>query len=420
MIVVGQSLNVTFTTSADSISVDSVLATNLNTNQSVVIPGNETLILEQSSGIEHLTAHENNINLYPNPFNSKSTLVFGQSKGENVRITLHNIAGQTIYLEENYLEAGEHHYELSVNKEGIYLINITSANETFTYKAICTESQGFPVEMNHIGFSYGRVLKTSLPTSNQNQYKLAYSPDQVMHFECCGGKHTNIFTDTVVTTIDYEVEFFDCTDPDGRTYNVVKIGDQVWMEENLAYLPEINSPPQGSDTIKHYYVYDYEGNNVKDAKSTDQYMKYGVLYNWCATLDGDSLSEDNTTTIQGICPDGWHLPSSEEFSPLTNVYVTWRSNLRSTEEWVEGWNGNNRTGFNAYPGGYRANYGTDTFFKEVHAGAFFWTTTLFESDEPVWDNYVRILKLLMFGQIGERPGWSNFSEGLSVRCIKDE
>jgi uncharacterized protein (TIGR02145 family) len=87
---------------------------------------------------------------------------------------------------------------------------------------------------------------------------------------------------------------------DGKVYKTVKIGDQWWMAENLAWLPEVDSI--GKKTSLRYSVYGYKGQSVAEAKATDYYKTYGVLYNW-----KDALT---------VCPDGWHLPSEEEWFTL--------------------------------------------------------------------------------------------------------
>jgi len=54
--------------------------------------------------------------------------------------------------------------------------------------------------------------------------------------------------------------------------------------------------------VNHYYVYGYEGTNISEAKATANFINFGVLYNWPAAISS--------------CPDGWHLPSDQEFKIL--------------------------------------------------------------------------------------------------------
>src|SRR5690554_1847166 len=128
---------------------------------------------------------------------------------------------------------------------------------------------------------------------------------------------------------------------DGNEYNWVQIGDQVWMVENLKYLPSVVGPGTGSQTTPHYYVYGYDGTNVADAKATDNYATYGVLYNW--------------TTAMNACPDGWHLPSDAEWTELTD-YLGGESvaggklKETGTTHWASPNTGaTNETGFTALP-----------------------------------------------------------------------
>ena len=58
----------------------------------------------------------------------------------------------------------------------------------------------------------------------------------------------------------------------------------------------------GSDDVPYYYVYGYDGTNVSEAKSSENYDVYGALYNW----EASKIS----------CPNGWHLPSDEEWMEL--------------------------------------------------------------------------------------------------------
>jgi PKD repeat protein len=103
---------------------------------------------------------------------------------------------------------------------------------------------------------------------------------------------------------------------DGHVYRWVTIGNQVWMAENLAYLPDINPPEDYSPTIPLNYVYDYYDYNTDEAKALSNYSTYGVLYNWTAAMNGSSASSANPSGVQGICPEGWHLPSDDEWFDL--------------------------------------------------------------------------------------------------------
>ena len=151
-----------------------------------------------------------------------------------------------------------------------------------------------------------------------------------------------------------------CNDPimdqrDGQIYNTVQIGDQCWMAENLAYLPDVSPSSAGSETEPHYYVYDYQGTDTSDAKSTVNYQNLGVLYNWPATINA--------------CPDGWYLPTDNEWKILEGTVDSqypvgdpiwnnggWRGfdaglNLKSLSGWDNNGQGVDLFGFNGLPSG---------------------------------------------------------------------
>ncbi len=101
---------------------------------------------------------------------------------------------------------------------------------------------------------------------------------------------------------------------DGIKYKMVKIGDQVWMAENLKYLPEITGvTDKVSETTPGYYVLNYHGSSVSEAKATQNYNTFGVLYNWPAAMAGASESNLIPSGVRGVCPEGWHLPSMNEW-----------------------------------------------------------------------------------------------------------
>jgi len=202
---------------------------------------------------------------------------------------------------------------------------------------------------------------------------------------------------------DYEIAENDgtFTDPrDGQIYKIVRIGDRTWFAQNLNYTPDYN---------EHKYFY-YDGN-------ISYCDKYGKLYNW--------------PSANSLCPEGWHLPSQDEwesmfsylgspnvFNEVTGFCKTdiWKM-LKSSSGWPH--NGNNSSGFSALPGGlYYANV-----FVGLNTTSCWWSSTkdpkgvienmyVYSMDDSTTDLWEGIIRASF-------PS-SNGNYGIAVRCIKDE
>ena len=126
-------------------------------------------------------------------------------------------------------------------------------------------------------------------------------------------------------------------DRDGRAYEWVKIENQVWMAENLAYLPEMKNSYNSSATEPYYYVYGYFGFKLEEAMADPNYEAYGVLYNYPAALEA--------------CPAGWRLPTlAEEQILVANIGGASQSGTLievGNEHWSNNTTGTNTTGFTA-------------------------------------------------------------------------
>ncbi len=201
---------------------------------------------------------------------------------------------------------------------------------------------------------------------------------------------------------------------DGNTYKVVKIGDQIWMAENLKYLPNVVGPETGSKRKPFYYVQGYDGTKVSEAMATRNYEIYGVLYNWPAAMNEAKGSTANPSGVQGVCPCGWHLPSDAEWTQMTdylNINVA-GGKLKDTSAKI--WNSpntgaSNETGFTALAGGYRKEDGTFVSMGE---------------DSDFWSASERNCTYAWFRNIhfnDNDVGRNNFRKeiGFSVRCVKD-
>ncbi len=124
---------------------------------------------------------------------------------------------------------------------------------------------------------------------------------------------------------------------DGRAYEWVRIGPQVWMAENLAWLPVMKNSNNSSATDPYYYVYGYFGFNEDEAISEPNYDAYGVLYNYPASLEA--------------CPAGWRLPTlAEEKALVANIGGASQSGRlieTGNDHWSNNTTGTNATGFTA-------------------------------------------------------------------------
>jgi len=180
----------------------------------------------------------------------------------------------------------------------------------------------------------------------------------------------------------------------GQEYKTVQIGEQTWMAENLNYNAE------GSKCYKD---------------SDDNCAKYGRLYNWKTAMKGAPAVSPkysiNPSKVQGVCPEGWHLPSNREWNTFVNSVGGSSSagaKLKSTDGWND--NGTDEYGFSALPGGRINNEGKFAF---VNTYGYWWSAT--EADDDANARCRRINS--------ENENVSNVTVEktwmLSVRCVQD-
>ena len=166
---------------------------------------------------------------------------------------------------------------------------------------------------------------------------------------------------------------------DGKSYKIAKIGKQTWMAENL------NLEVKGSE------CYD---------KKPDNCAKYGRLYNWNAANQ--------------VCPEGWHLPSSEEWQTLVDFAggeLKAGAKLKAKSGWNKGeWDksgdGTDNYGFSALPGGFGS-----TFYHIGNYGNW-WSSTESNAKNArylaIYNTFENVYKM-------EMAKVATFS----VRCVMD-
>jgi uncharacterized protein (TIGR02145 family) len=199
---------------------------------------------------------------------------------------------------------------------------------------------------------------------------------------------------------------------DGNVYHTVTIGNQIWMAENLRYLPNVIFPSMTSSTTPYCYVYGYDGDDIYEAIASPNYITYGTLYNWPAAMAGSSSSTANPSGIQGICPTGWHLPSISEWDQLSTFLgemAGGKLKEAGTTHWTDPNVGaTNESGFTALPGG-ALYYGT---FDGLGLYGYWWSSSDLVPQIPYYRSLFN--NISAFGIDTDMP-----EIGLAVRCVKN-
>ena len=173
------------------------------------------------------------------------------------------------------------------------------------------------------------------------------------------------------------------TDPrDKESYEWIRIGNQVWMKENMHFAVQGGS---------------WSYNDFKDAGE-----KYGFLYDWPSALKA--------------CPRGWHLPADSEWTQLVDYlgggdFAGGKVMDTGTASWkAPNPFGTNETGFTALPAGYRHFTGV---FSEITTNAYFWSATD-HSEEFAFYRCLTWKRTNLYKYSGDKR------MGFSVRCVRDK
>jgi uncharacterized protein (TIGR02145 family) len=231
---------------------------------------------------------------------------------------------------------------------------------------------------------------------------------------------TKAYVDVLLQKIDQlENHLGIVKDYEGNLYNTIKIGNQLWMAENLKTTRYSNGDLIGTTTpatldisaeTTPKYQWAYAGNESNVAT-------YGRLYTWYAITD-----------TRNVCPAGWHVPSDAEWTALTD-YLTNNGygylgsggiakSLAATSGWTANASpgvvgndqaSNNRSGFGAFPGGYRqlgGNFGLMGDYGD------WWSAT-------EYDMYNAWLRELSYINSEVRKADASKANAGSVRCVRD-
>jgi len=260
------------------------------------------------------------------------------------------------------------------------------------YRALCDGKQYNPL----IQKCENNVILVKCGDAEYNPKTHACKDGKVFAFSKCGEAFYNPEThgcenDVLLPKCEemvYNPQTHDCSNGvlteglvdarDGKKYRIAKIGNQIWMAENLNY--------------------DASGKCYDNRLADSNCAKYGRLYNW--------------STAKTVCPAGWHLPSKSEYEVLDKVVGGEKAagkKLKSKNGWNKDGNGTDEFDFSALPGGFGYSDGS---FGDVGNGGNWWSA----SENNSFGAYRRSMYYYFEG-----TSWLSIDKSLlfSVRCLKD-
>ncbi len=415
------------------IQLDSILIENLTQGVDTTLYAPDTvLIVDYITGLSYEEKIDENTFFvsqnYPNPFKGKTKVNLYLPESNDIKISIRDILGREQLHYENTLKRGNHVFSFYPGNEKYYLLTITgkqtsktikmlNSNNNIATKGICRivytgsgdneisfKSQrainsfvfSFGDELKFTGYSeFGERIITDSPTASQT-YTFQYAVGAP-----CPGMPT-------------------ITDIDGNTYNTVQIDSQCWMKENLKTTTYQNGTPIPNVTDDNTWHNLTTGAYVWYDNDISWKNSYGALYNWHTTGDAN-----------GLCPTGWHVPSNDEWTVLTNfigginspqgnelkscrqVNSPLGGDCNTTEHprWNQDSNewGTDNYGFSGLPGGSRFYNGP---FNYIGDYGYWWSTT-----QSGLYNASGLYLGYNAGNV--YMGVNDVQIGFSVRCLRD-
>lgn len=425
-----QNYQIVFSGTGASTTVDIVQIENLTQCTSIEIGGSDILNLVQSTGISRTSISPlSTINVYPNPAVDICFFDFDANIAGSATISISDMSGKRIFYQQKLLPKGHNIFQLKGIKDGIYTLRVESPTYYYNSKIIGIGGNPQNIELMQIESIPEEIFneRTKSLLSEKTLTQMQYNEGDLLKITGKSGAYRTVFMLVAENSQTVNFEFIPCTDGDANSYAIVKIGNQWWMAENLNAGTFVSiTTPQVSGTK---FCQDVNGHE-------DPSCPMGGLYEWHNVLQGASACNGSgappndkcATPVQGLCPNGWHVPSHYELTTLernsgsspdafpynvTTVSILGTNegaNLKeacSTNWWAPNAGATNKTGFSALPGG-------DTWngvYEDFGQSCYIWTTT-----ETFFMAWVRGINYSLTN-IGR--SYYAVESGFTVRCLKD-
>jgi len=345
----------------------------------------------------------------PNPFTEQTIINIFLPEADHLHLSVINLLGQKVAIFENSLDAGNYSFVFYPGEDRSYILTATVNGLTKTIKMVSIN--------NHSAKQLSLNYKGAVETHARNKSSLdindfVYTLGDHLRFIGFAKNISDIVGSDVIEDAPTSNEFYEFTIIEGipcpdipliyyedEIYPTVQIGNQCWMKKNLNNGYFITGPGSNNGQLEKMCYFNQEYNC----------QVYGGLYEW-----GEIMEYNINPGIQGVCPEGWHIPTVDEWGIL-NDYLGDDSiaggKLKETgfQHWMEPNTGaTNESGFMARGSGTCIDY----IYDDLEIATYFWSSSIYETN-GAW-----IRKLYRDDTYFLQTPYP-YTSNISVRCLKD-
>lgn len=429
------------TTDGGYLQPDSIIIENLTRNWSETIYYPDTVYtLNVGTSVPNYP-NDNGMQVMPNPFDGTTRVNIQSQRTENVKMKLTDMLGRVCAEYNGVLQEDGNLFNITLATPQTYVLSVQTSSGIRSLKMENVGHAG----TNRIAYEGATVDKmpvVQLKSNSSHAFELgdemrftlyAYLNDTlVAHQTVTQIQNTDgnviatfpMITDTLnmsfcqVSSFKSNETGFDdklshVQDYDGNQYQVVQIGNQCWMKENM----KVTHFKDGT-TIPLNTWGTISTNPYRNAPYDDEnnIPLYGYLYNWLAVMHNSAGSDGDPSGVQGICPTGWHVPSTSEMSKLPLDAKALADSLFWAVSSVSGSPGNdpssnNASGFSLRPAGMHSGI----YYNDNNPGrlSYLWST----GEDFEGESY----SIGLSYNSTRRSSYSNPRYyGNSVRCVRDD
>ncbi|MCD4737610.1 MAG: hypothetical protein K8R53_16335 [Bacteroidales bacterium] len=313
----GQNIELTFAgdNNGQSVQLDSVCIENLTQGGEVVLYPPDLILILVITGINDGITPTNNAFVlkqnYPNPCNDQTSIQLQMTESADVEIVVSNLLGQNILGFNKTLRKGGHTFTFTPGNEPCYLLTANCLGQSKTIKMLCYPGNvKQAISLTHTGYT------ASDPAFKISEllWDIPYNiGDELLMIGYSADDESGMVKSPEVSQ-EYILQFatnvtcpgLDSLLYEGQWYHTIQVGGQCWLKENMNVGEMIsgNQTQTNNGTIEKYCY----------ANSTAKCDELGGLYIW------DELMQYSTEQrARGICPEGWHIPTDEEFKVLEGM-----------------------------------------------------------------------------------------------------